>query len=492
MVLIRRIAICLFYLFSAACIFPQELNYAVSVIKKILAESPEGKILNTNIQSMEISIEHQKKTWLPSVQFDFTADSKMLHGDYNYIRNGGILSGSQLIINPSTSIGVSQNLPGNGRLSMNVGYGISYLTGQNAFMQEPYLQISLSQQLSYGAFGLTKDPTIQQFNNQVLLSRLENKKAIFDFAVNFISTVQNYDLALHEYEYYEMMVTKTNAEYLEQSKRHQSGQYSNLELFNAHMQLTQAKQNLEQSKHRLTEAKTRLVVYDCSDLLENTEQFRNDILSLFNIENDTINPRTVQEYELIFEIEDEKLSKKIDKSKLAPSLYLQASVIPDQNQYNLYSDFSRSLRELTTNPYPWTLNASIGFHIDLDLTSQDKTINALYDNKIQNLNTQLGIIIEEQNRLRYLYKDWSESFSKYCTDLETAMSDEEEFRRDMKTLFERNLITEAQYWGTELSYHEIRLNYYRSIWNMIQGKIQILSLTSDWMNFLNHFLEVEK
>ena len=83
------------------------------------------------------------------------------------------------------------------------------------------------------------------------------------------------------------------------------------------------------------------------------------------------------------------------------------------------------------------------------------------------------------------------SFAEYCKDLDNSIKQEEDFRKDMKILFDRNLITEAQYWGTELSFHEIRLNYYRSIWNMIQGKMQILSLSSDWMNFLNHFLEVE-
>ena len=124
MVLIRRIAVCLFYIFSSTCIFSQESNYAVSTIKKILADSPQGIILANNIESLEIAIEQQRKLWLPSVQFDFTSDSRLLSGDYNYIRNGGIISGSQLILNPSTGITISQNLPGNGRFSMNAGYGI--------------------------------------------------------------------------------------------------------------------------------------------------------------------------------------------------------------------------------------------------------------------------------------------------------------------------------------------------------------------------------
>ncbi len=492
MVLIRKIAVSLFILFSTTLVFPQESNYAVSVIKKILTDSPEGIILNNNIQSMEISIEQQKKKWLPSVQLDFTSDSKLLQGDYNYKRNGGTLSGQQLILSPSTGIGIYQNLPGNGRLAMNLGYGLSYLAGQNAFMQQPYFQIGLSQQLSYGAFGLTKDPSILQFNNQVLIYGLENKKSMFDLVSTFINAVQDYDLAFLENEYYEMLLTKANAEYSEKKERYDNGQYSNIDLFNAHMQLTQAKLSLEQSKEKLVAARTKIVFFGCDDIIEKTEEFRDGILLLLNIDYENTNSRTVQEYELMYQIADQKLSRKIDKSKLAPSLYLQASIVPDQNQYNLFSDYSRSLRELVTSPYPWTLNTSFGIHFDLDLTLQGKAINALYDKKIQNLNIQLDMLKEEQNELRYLYAEWSDSFTAYCFDLEKSMNDEEEFRKDMKSLFEKKLITEVEYWSTELSYYEIRLNYYRSIWNMIQGKMQILSLTSDWMEFLNLFLEVNK
>ncbi|MBR6296988.1 MAG: hypothetical protein IKR40_10990, partial [Treponema sp.] len=69
------------------------------------------------------------------------------------------------------------------------------------------------------------------------------------------------------------------------------------------------------------------------------------------------------------------------------------------------------------------------------------------------------------------------------------LGEEEEFRRDMKTLLERNEITEAQYWATETSYYETRLSYYRSVWGMIQGKLGILRLSSGWMDFIRQFME---
>ena len=495
MVLKRRIVTDLFLFLSAICMFAQSTDnsdYAKTVIRKVLYESPKGIILSNNIQNMDISFKQQKKIWLPDVQLDFSGSSETIQGDYNYIRNGGILPGPQLVISPSMGISVSQYLPGNGQVSMGVGYGFSYLAGQNAFLQQPYIQIGLAQTLSHGAFGITEDPSIRQFNNQQVLYSLENNKSRFDLISSFVSTVQNYDLAKAEFEYYEIMLTKANAEYLEQEKRHQSGQSTNIDLFNSHMQLTQAKQSLQQARQRLIQTKTLLEIYECDDILDKTELFRDEILIILNIEYEHTNYKTIQEYEVIYEIEDEKLSYKINKQNLAPSFYVQATLSPDQNQYNLYSDFSRSLRDLVNSSSQWTVNANLGFHVKLDLMLQGKALKETTDKKIQNLGLQLDILREEGNKMRSLYQDWSVSFTEYCKDLEKSLKEEEEFRKDMKVLLERNLITEAQYWATELSYHEIRLNYYRNIWNMIQGKIQILSLTSDWNEFLNQFLEVNK
>ena len=76
--------------------------------------------------------------------------------------------------------------------------------------------------------------------------------------------------------------------------------------------------------------------------------------------------------------------------------------------------------------------------------------------------------------------------------MENALREEEEFRKDMRTMLERNLITEAQFWETELGYYETRLNYYRTVWSMIQGKLNILGLSSAWENFIGQFLEVKQ
>ncbi len=169
--------------------------------------------------------------------------------------------------------------------------------------------------------------------------------------------------------------------------------------------------------------------------------------------------------------------------------YVQASLSPDKSRYNRYSDFSRSLRELTDSLDNWSLSGTIGVRLGLDFNSQGKAIKEISDRKIQNLNLQLDVIRDEQEKMRSLYQKWSVSFSTYCTDIEHAMEKEEEFRKDMKSLLEKNLITEAEFWTAESGYYEVRLNYYKSVWQMIQGKLNILRLSSDWMEFINQFME---
>lgn len=150
---------------------------------------------------------------------------------------------------------------------------------------------------------------------------------------------------------------------------------------------------------------------------------------------------------------------------------------------------SRSLRELTDSLDQWSLSGTVGVRLGLDFNSQGKAIKEISGRKIQNLNLQLDVIRDEQEKMRSLYKKWSVSFSAYCSDIERAMKKEEEFRADMKSLLEKNLITEAEFWSTETEYYEVRLNYYRSIWQMIQGKLNILRLSSDWMEFIKQFME---
>lgn len=465
-------------------------NYAIKVINKVIKESPEGIILNNTVETTELSFKQQEKIWLPSVQFDMSTAIKTMQGDYQYVKNKGIMTALQTIMEPTANIGIYQKLPGNGQISIDAGYGFSYLTSQNAFIQQPYLQLGFSQSFSDGALFFTKDPSVELLKNQQTIFKLEEKEAKFELATRFISAVQNYNLALLEHEYCDVMLKKTNAEYQEQSYRHKNGQKNDIELFNSHMNKTQAVQSYQQATQKLLEMETVLAGYGIEDIMIKSNLFREEILKLLDVTYGEKMQQTMQEYEILNQIENEKWSLKVDEAKLAPSLFIQTSFTPDQNKNSEYSDLSRSIRDLVKNRYAWTVNTTIGISIGLDFTSQGKALREVSDKKIQNLSLQLDVLREEQNNVRNLYREWTIAFSSYCEDMEKALKEEEKYRKDIKILMDRNLITEAEYWSTEASYYETRLNYYRSIWNMIQGKINILKLSSDWEEFIQQFLEV--
>ncbi len=491
MVLKTKIISWLLLITSAYAVFSQTAyknNYAFSVISKVLKESPEGIILSNNAKNIALAYKQQEKTWFPSVQFDLSSTAELVQGDYSYIRNRGVMEGPQIIASPSASISIYQNLPGSGQLSLSAGHGLSCLVGQNSYLQQPYLQIAMSQSLSHGAF-FTKDPEIEKLKIQKEFSKFETKESMFELASSFIGAVQDYNLAVLEKEYYGIMMKKAETEYQEQTQRHRLGQKTNVELFNSHMSQVQATQNFQKASQKIMQTEAILSSYNIEDIIEQSDKFRDDVLSLLNTTYGCSTEQTMQERTILSEIELEELSLKIDESKLAPSFYIQASLAPDKRKLDRYSDLSRSLRELTDSFDQWSLSGTVGVRLGLDFNSQGKAMKEISDRKIQNLNLQLDVIRDEQEKMRGLYQKWSVSFSTYCTDIEHAMEKEEEFRKDMKSLLEKNLITEAEFWSTETEYYEVRLNYYRSIWQMVQGKLNILRLSSDWMEFINQFME---
>lgn len=492
MVLKRKILIRLIlFLYANHFIFPQDVNksdaeYAVYVVSQMLKDSPHGIALANERNSMNLSFAQQDKYWLPSIQFDVSANSNLVQGDYNYVKNLGIISDPQIILSPSVNIGVSQNLPGNGKVSVNAGYGMSYLPSQDGYKQQPYFQVGINQPLSYGAFTLGKDISYQRLKNQKNMAELEYKDALFQLVSSFIGAVQNYNLALLEKEYYSVVLKKIQAEYQEQDSRFGLGQESTVDLFNLYKKKSETMQSLQQSSLSLLKAETVLEEYKSVDIMERSDLFRDGILSLLNGTYEDIEQQTIQEIRILNQMEDDELILKANESSFLPSINIQMSISPNENN-SYYVDFSRSMRDLVDSSHVWSTDASVRIHVPLDYSSQLKILKESASIKNQNLTMQLEIIRDEQIKMRHLYNEWSASLSEYCNYMEQAMEKEEEFRKDFKSLLDSHIITEAEFWETEVSYLETRLNYYRSIWNMIQGKINILRLSSAWMEFIEQF-----
>ena len=485
----------LIFLLTAGAAFSQEAwkdNYAFSAITSVLNESPEGKILANNADVTELSFLQQDRTWLPSIQLDLSADSQLVQGDYHYIRNQGVTPGPQIIAEPSASIGIYQRLPGNGQISVGAGYGFSYLAGHDSYIQKPYVQLGFSQGLSGGAFFLTKDPAKELLEKQKEIFALEVLEAKFELAVRFISAVQDYNLSLLEHECCLAVLRKTESEWREQEKRHQEGQRNDIELFNSHMNKTQALQNYQQATQKLMESEAVLSTYGIEGISECSGVFRAGILELLGGSYGENSETTMREHEILNEIEREGLSMKIEESKSSPSFYMRTTLSPDQGRNGEYSDLSRSLRDIADLSHAWSLSATVGISMNLDFSSQGSIQKKASEKKIQNLNLELEVLRDEQAVLRNIYREWNVAYPSYCAEMEIALEEEEQFIRDIRSLWEKNQITEAEYLAAEVGYCETRLNHYRSVWNMILGKLSILRLSSDWEEFIRQFTEVLK
>ena len=114
------------------------------------------------------------------------------------------------------------------------------------------------------------------------------------------------------------------------------------------------------------------------------------------------------------------------------------------------------------------------------------------EKRLESLMLQLEVLTDEQSKLRKIYGEWNVAFPSYCEEMKKNMEEEGRYMEDIRILFERKQITEAELLVAEAGYCEIRLNYNRSIWNMIQGKLNVLKLSSDWEEFIGQFMEVLK
>ncbi len=491
----KRIILAFFLILpSAVHIFPQETSesvYAASAIRRVLTESPEGKVIGSSIDATELSFQRQEKTWIPTVRLNLSADAKVVRGEYRYVRNGAIIRDPQIIASPSAEIDISQRLPGNGEISIGAGYAVSCLAGQNAYIQQPYLSLGVSQHVSRGAFFLTKDPSVEILKSQRELFRLESRDAMFGLFVRFTTAVKDYDIASLELEHCEATMKKTDADYREQLWRHDAGQRNDVALFNSHMSRTQAVQNLRLAEQKLSEAESALACYGIGDITEMPRYFRNGLNKLLSAVSGEKSQMTMQEKEVIGEIRLVELSLEAEESGLSPLLYMQTSLVPDQGRDGEFSDFSRSVRNLAVFPDSWLVNATVGFSIELDGFCQRKITREISGKKIKGLNERLDVLRVEREKARPLYRKWSEGLSEYCEEMEAAMREEEILRMDIKTLLEEHMITETEYWSAEAGYQETRLKHGLSVWSMIEGKIYILRLSSDWEEFIGRFLEME-
>ena len=468
----------------------KEADYAYSVIIQILKESPEGIILANEIDSMKLSFSQKEKYWTPSIQFDLSTNSNLVQGEYNYVKNAGIISAPQLILSPTINVNITQNLPGNGQILFNAGYSFSYLLSQNAFIQQPFMQVGVRQTLCKEAFVWKNDPSIQKLKNQKDMAELEFQEVQFELIRKFVNTVKNYDLSLLTKEYYAVVLKKIQAEYNEIDRRYNLGQKKEIELFNLNLKESEALQKLQEASLNMKQAKVALETYKEHDILENSSQFREGILILLNKEYNNILHQSLQECKIRYQIEDEKLTLQSNKSIFSPSVYVQISLTPNNDDDTLYVDFSRSLRDITDQSKIWSVTAAIGISIPIDNSSQIKTLNESFSNKNQNLILQLEGLNKEERYMQQIYNDWYNSLIEHNLYMKNALQKEEIFRINSKKLLENGIITESEYWESEEFYFKNRLNYYQNIWQIIQCDFYILNLSSEWIDFIQQFKEV--
>ena len=81
-----------------------------------------------------------------------------------------------------------------------------------------------------------------------------------------------------------------------------------------------------------------------------------------------------------------------------------------------------------------------------------------------------------------------ESNSEYLKSLEYELDIEQNFRENRKQLYEKNIITQNEFFQSETLYYLILKNYISTFWNIICDKINVINLCSKDALLINTFL----
>lgn len=451
-------------------------DFCIKVLNNLISQSPSAKQLEYNIKNAELSYLQEKLSWLPVLQLNLPQNAVFMRGDYIYMQNENSHSEKQIIITPEAELSISQKLPAGGMLMMNLSYGFQTVLERNVFLQNPTVSTSFVQPLAKGAFSIGKNPENQLLKNRFEYVKLQYQKVQIEIISRFLNVLQNLDCINADENYYRSLVSELSSKYDELFERHLNGEKTNMEFFKAHQNLIYAKEQLYSVMQQKEKYSTELEILFKDFSIADIEIFKNGLFSA--LENKAQKELPIQtnldEKLLKNEIEQEQLSFQLDKINYVPQFYMNFSTAPDSNFYYEYSDWYKSWRSMIENPIPVKLTANVGLKMTFDFFPATAIRRKKYDAAMNAKQIELRTLQMTNEEMRKMYEKELEIQKNHFDSIKLEISREEEFRKERMTLFESGLITEQEFLESETAYFDIRRNFTRSFWEIIQKQIELI------------------
>ena len=267
MVLKKSVVIILtFYFLCTQDFNAQDRNYWNHFFQTAFENSTKINDIKKDYISAVISKKQYDYQWFPNLQLALQNTTSASRGDYIPVLNkqnaSTNTSASKLnwLTSPATSFAISQRLPGGGEIALGAGYGFNYSFEHKAFLQRPEIQISLNQLLSWGAFGITKNPEYQLMKEQKQYSELVYKIKLNSELINILQLIKNADILYAQEHYYEALAKEYESELKTSKEKMYSGMQSNLQTHYAEHQYSEALRNLNSIHYEIDNIKKEIEI----------------------------------------------------------------------------------------------------------------------------------------------------------------------------------------------------------------------------------------
>lgn len=486
----KRLVLIIALQISRLC-FPQELNYWQNLIQTAFQNSSSVNDIKKDYISTVINKKQYEHMWLPNFQVGLQTSFNASRGDGLYVLNQASDSAITWIASPSLGFSINQRLPGQGSVSLGLGYGFNYSIDRKAFIQWPQIQLSLNQKLGRGAFGITKNPEYQLINEQMTYYTDMYKRNLDYEIQNIIAIIQRADILLAQEKYYASLVDEYKSELETSRKKNLSGMQSSLETHYANHQHSEAQNNLNNIVYQKNLVENELAVlipdFKLDDLDKARNELKNIILQIYNeIEK---NPESIEknfDSKLYSSIQKQYLLQyQYSETSYVPELFLTTSLNPDSNFNAYYSDWFKSFRVFKETPYPIDFSVTIGIRQNFELPKAGKLRKEMFELNKSVMEKDYSTMLENQKRELKILVEQITLDNIYLGTLESEIFTEQSFREKRKGLLEKHIITQDEFLQSETMYFRIYMDYINTFWRMLGNQIFVIGICSQDTILLN-------
>ena len=460
----------------------------VRFINSALERRPEVQKIKNDLLSVVIQKKQYDYQWIPVLQLDFPQSAALLRGDDFSVMNQKSSSKHMLMLEPAVKFSLQQKLPGNGSFSIYSTYDLNYLPERRAYLQNPSLGVSFAQTISTDSFMFGKNSEALLMKAQTSYKITNLKKSLYSELADFISLLAEYDSICAELAYNKAQVDFYSAKERAAGRKNKNGSQSNLEFFYARHSLQNFTWQLKKSNFAKNELEQKITqLYDSFNflVLEEGRESLMEILDSGKIE--------FESDERLFEslILQNKLNYKKDELSFKPQFYFSAGLCPDTNFYYQYSDWKKSWRSLIEPPPPIKVNAAAGVRINFELPKAKKMRKEIYELEEENIRNKMRAAVELQEKNFLANETEILSMAEYFYALKNEFASENSFRQARKEMLEKQMLTEEDFFESEITYFTIRQDYINTFWSIIKKRLEIIESSSAFDECINIFFNLE-